>query len=586
MVRMQSRLKGGSGMNPVSDYLTVTAADGRSFRREIGPEGLSIGRSSQNDLVLEDPGVSRSHARITLFPDGYFLLDAGGKNGTFLNESRVASPTLLRLGDNIRVGSTLLTFNASASSPVEFVDKPLPAGPATMVLQVRDAVVSSGVHSFSGGDTDASIQAILPVTSLSTGSGTRSFAASPALNIIFEADKELVFHRPLPQILEKIIDLVGKAVPFDRGLLMLLEDGRLVPRVVRVPPGEEGRTISISQTIANRVIQAQESVLTADALADARFSEGQSIVAQQIRSAMCVPLWNNQDVIGLIYIDSRRRAGLFLEEHLRLLSHLANVAAVKIENVRLFEQRVEAERTEQELEKAWEIQKILLPSQSPPIPGYLLYGTSDPCRVVGGDLYDYIELPGGRTVVALGDVAGKGYPAALLMCFFQAALRALCELDLPPEETIERLNRVLCKRFPDNRFVTFFYGLLDPVAHVFTYVNAGHCPAWIVPRDRSTGRLESTGGPLGMFEGGRYESRTIALQPGEALVCYSDGVTECADSQGEEFGEERLIGVVKRCLTSQPGEIVQQIASEVAAHHKGAQREDDLTLVILKRDAA
>lgn len=569
-------------MNP-ADYLTVNTADGRSFRREIGPDGLSIGRSSQNDLVLEDPGVSRSHARITLFPEGFFLLDAGGKNGTFVNERRIASPTLLRRGDAIRVGSTVLTFNGTTASPVEFVDSPLPVGPATMVLQVRDAVgSSSGSRPRSGYDTDSSVQAVLPVTSLSSGSGV-SFAASPALNIIFEADKELVFHRPLGQILEKIVDLVGKAVPFDRGLLMLLEDGRLVPRVVRVPPGEEGRTISISQTIANRVINAQESVLTADALADSRFSEGHSIVAQQIRSAMCVPLWNNQDVIGLIYIDSRRRAGLFLEEHLRLLTHLANVAAVKIENVRLFEQRVEAERTEQELKKAWEIQKILLPAESPPIPGYLLYGTSDPCRVVGGDLYDYIELAGGRCVVALGDVAGKGYPAALLMCFFQAALRALCELDLPLEETIARLNRVLCKRFPDNRFVTFFCGLLDPATNSLTYVNAGHCPAWVVPRDSATGRLVPTGGPLGMFDEGRYEARTIEIQPGETLVCYSDGVTECCDADGVEFGEEKLIAVVKRCLSSSPLEIVEQIASEVALHHKGTQREDDLTLVVLKR---
>jgi hypothetical protein len=273
------------------------------------------------------------------------------------------------------------------------------------------------------------------------------FAASPALSIILEADKELVFHRPLGQILETIIDLVGKAVPFDRGLLMLIENGRPVPKVIRVPPGEEGRTISISQTIADRVIHRQESVLTADALADERFREGHSVVAQQIRAAMCVPLWNNQEVIGLIYIDSRRRAGLFLEEHLRLLTHLANVAAVKIENVKLFEQRVEAERTEQELQKAWEIQKILLPSESPPISGYLLHGTSDPCRVVGGDLYDFIELPGGRHAIALGDVAGKGYPAALLMCFFQAALRALCDLDLPPVETMEG-NRSLCRNSP------------------------------------------------------------------------------------------------------------------------------------------
>src|SRR5262245_13737039 len=407
------------------DYLTVCVSGGKTYRRDIGAEGMSIGRSSSNDLVLEDPGVSRSHARIARFPEGFFLLDAGGKNGTFINERRIAAPTLLRAGDVVRIGSSTLTFNGSTSSPVEFVDSPLAAGPATRFLRVSDAVTP---HSFDRGgsssDTDPSIRSVIPA-----GAASGSFANSPALNIIFEAAKELVFHRPLGEILETIVDLVGKAVPFDRGLLMLLEDGQLVPRVVRVPRGEEGRTISISQTIADRVTQRQESVLTADALADERFREGHSVVAQQIRSAMCVPLWNNRDVIGLIYIDSRRRAGLFTEDHLRLLAHLANVAAVKIENVRLFEQQVQAQKVEAELARASEIQKILLPAESPPIPGYLLHGSSEPARVVGGDLFDYIDLPGGRYVLALGDVAGKGYPAALLMCAFQASVRALAELD-------------------------------------------------------------------------------------------------------------------------------------------------------------
>src|SRR5439155_14689149 len=201
----------------------------------------------------------------------------------------------------------------------------------------------------------------------------------------------------------------------------LLEDGILVSRVVRVPRGEEGKTISVSQTVAERVVQRQESVLTADAQTDERFRAGQSIVAQQIRSVMCVPLWNNREVIGLIYIDNRHRAGLFSEENLRVLTHLANVAAIKIENARLFEQVLAKEVMEVELQKAAEIQNHLQPAEGPPIPGYVVYGGSIPCRAVGGDYFDYIEMPGGRFGIGLGDVAGKGLPAALLMCSFQAS---------------------------------------------------------------------------------------------------------------------------------------------------------------------
>lgn len=563
----------------MDDFLTITVPGGKSFRRELGTDPVSIGRSSQNDCVLEDPGVSRQHAKISLAPEGYILLDAGGKNGTFLNGARVEGPALLRVGDQIRIGSTTLTFNADAPLPVEFVDTPLPVGSSTTVLQAKDIVSSGGA---------ISVPSLSPTDprrdSLDSGLSSGSFVGLPALSVIWEADKELLFHHPLAQILERTVDLVGRAVSFDRALLMLLENGRLVPRVVRMLPGEDGQKISVSKTIADRVVQRQESVLTDDAQLDERFKSGQSIVAQNIRSAMCVPLWNNQEVIGLLYIDSRRRAGLFKEDHLRLLTHLANVAAVKIENVRLFEQKLQSERTHQELERAAEIQRLLLPASSPPIPGYEVFGRSEPCRVVGGDLFDYIEMPDGRYGIALGDVAGKGYPAALLMSAFQASMRALCELDMPVDMTIDRLNKLLCRRFPDNRFVTFFYGLLDPADHTLSYVNAGHCPPWIVRTNGTTERLDPTGGPLGLFVKSTYEAKSVTLEPGEFLACYSDGVTEAVDPAGEEFGDERLLGVLKTAGTGSPTAIATMINDAIETHYAGAMHEDDVTIVVIRRN--
>src|SRR5439155_24628904 len=209
-------------------------------------------------------------------------------------------------------------------------------------------------------------------------------AAASVASIIREANEELVFHRPLPEILETIMDLARRAVPFERGLLMLRDGETLRPQVIRVPPDEAGSTISISRTIADRVLRSQESILTSDALIDDRFRLGHSVEAQQLRSVMCVPLWNNREVIGLIYVDNRHRAGLFSEDNLRVLTHLANVAAVKIENARLFEQVLAKEIMEVELQKAAEIQNHLQPAEGPPIPGYVVYGSSIPCRAVGG----------------------------------------------------------------------------------------------------------------------------------------------------------------------------------------------------------
>jgi hypothetical protein len=240
---------------------------------------------------------------------------------------------------------------------------------------------------------------------------------------------------------------------------------------------------------------------------------------------MCVPLWNNRDVIGLIYIDSRRRAGLFNEDHLRLLAHLANVAAVKIENVRLFEQQVQAQKVEAELARASEIQKILLPAQSPPIPGYLLHGSSEPARVVGGDLFDYIDLPGGRIVIALGDVAGKGYPAALSCAPSQqpaGARRARPSAG----GTIDRLNKPSFRRFPDNRFVTFFYGILTPPRTPDLRQRRSLFP-WIL----RTGDADELGRPAVPRDvrQGQLRVEVVVLEPGSSCeAARRDGVSNPA----------------------------------------------------------
>lgn len=554
------------------DFLTVITPEGGSTRRDLDGETLRIGRASGNDLVLQDLNVSRNHAAVVRRTEGVYVVDAGGKNGTYVNDQRITEPVRLGAGDRVRLGSTVLVFNGRVPSNVEFSDRPLLHGAGTTFLP------ASGLRTPDMHDLPLVLDASTPAPFRSGPLASGSAAA-----IIQEANDELVFHRPLPEILETIMDLARRAVPFERGLLMLLEGERLVPQVIRVPPDESGSVISVSRTIADRVLQNKESILTNDAQLDDRFRQGHSVEAQQLRSVMCVPLWNNRDVIGLIYLDNRHRAGLFREDNLRVMSFLANVAAVKIENARLFEQVVAAERMEQELQKAAEIQDHLLPSQGPPIPGYEVFGSSVPCRAVGGDYFDYIELPGGRYGLALGDVAGKGLPAALLMCMFQAGLHALCEMDLAPDDTISRLNQILCRRLPANRFVTFFFGVLDPARHTLTFVNAGQNPPCRLGKNEAIDRLTATGPPLGLFSGATYTARTLDLSPGDLVLCFSDGATEGRSAADEEFGEERLIGIVRESRGDRPEEIVQKATSAVERHSAASPRQDDTTLVVLKR---
>jgi phosphoserine phosphatase RsbU/P len=554
------------------DFLTVITPEGTSARRDVDVDTLRIGRASGNDLVLKDLNVSRSHAAIMRRPDGVFVVDAGGKNGTFVNDRRIAEPTRLGPGDRVRLGSTLLIFNGTTPSNVEWSDRPMLQGAGTTYLSAT-ALRTPELH-----DIPLVLEANTPTPA------PRRFPSS-ADSIIREANEELVFHRPLTEILETIMDLARRAVPFERGLLMLREGDRLQTQVIRVPPDEVGTTISISRTIADRVMHNQESILTSDALIDDRFRQGHSVEAQQLRSVMCVPLWNNRDVIGLIYVDNRHRAGLFSEESLRLLTYLANIAAVKIENARLFEQVVAKERMEQELQKAREIQDYLLPTQGPPIPGYEVFGHSDPCQAVGGDYFDYVELPGGRYGIGLGDVAGKGLPAALLMASFQSGLHALCEMGLPPGETIARLNRLLSRRIPMNRFITFFYGVLDPGGHTLTYVNAGQNPPCRVRPGAEVERLTATGPPLGLLADASFQIGTLELLPGDLLVCFSDGATEGRGPADEEFGEARLIDIVRQDPAATPEVIVQRATTAIERHCAASPRQDDITLVVLKRTA-
>jgi phosphoserine phosphatase RsbU/P len=565
------------------DSVLVQPPEGRSFRCEIGSGTLRIGRSLQNDLVLTDKYVSRHHAEIVRHPEGCYLVDVGAKAGVQINGSPMERPVLLRPGDTIRIGATVLVFQGDSEVSVVFEDRPLAEESGTVVLSAPPA---AGTFA---GDTVSFAEA--PVEGgkergEKPGAADRGREKSPLspLDLFAEADRELLFHRPLEEIFGKILDLAGMAVPFERGVLMIREGDGWSQAAVRTPGVESGGPIPISRTLADRVLHRRESFLTTDALADERFRDGQSVVAQQIRSAMCVPLWNNREVIGLIYVDSRRHPDLFTQENLQVLAHLANIAAVKIENCRLFGKTLEAQTVEREIRRAAEIQRFLLPAADPSIPGYRVHGESVPCHAVGGDYFEYLLLPGGRFGIALGDVSGKGFAASLLMCSFQASLVALAEIGLPPSEVAVRLNQTLHRRFPESRFVTLFYGVLDPVRHTLTYVNAGHCPPLLLSRDGAFRALAQTGRPVGLFEDSHYAEGEAEFQPGDAWIGFTDGIPTARNGQGEWYGEERIRLFGREASEGEPSGAVEKLLTDVERFLAGKPREDDLTAVILRRD--
>jgi len=329
------------------------------------------------------------------------------------------------------------------------------------------------------------------------------------------------------------------------------------------------------------------ALLLPNVLEDERFKAEASILSSGIRSAMCAPLWFNpggglkDEVIGLVYLDSLQRSHSFGEDDLRILTALANVAAAKIENVRLLEESLQMRVLEEDMRVAAEIQSGLLPRVAPEVPGYGLVGCNHPCRTVGGDYFDF-ALEGGRLLLALGDVSGKGTGAALLMTVLRAAVRGHWT-DPLLGEAVCRINRTVCQNIPSNKYVTFFVATLDPPSGRLAYVNAGHNPPLLVRANGAVETLREGGMVLGMFESVPYADGAADLRPGDTLVVFSDGVTETWNPAGDEFGEEGLVALAvnNRALGAQA--LQDEVLRELERFSAGAKATDDRTLIVLKR---
>jgi serine phosphatase RsbU (regulator of sigma subunit) len=238
-----------------------------------------------------------------------------------------------------------------------------------------------------------------------------------------------------------------------------------------------------------------------------------------------------------------------------------------------------------ELEVAREIQLAMLPSGTYTAADIEICGATRPANTVGGDFYDVLPLPDGRVILALGDVAGKGSPAALLMALLLAVLRTLVDEELEPRQLVERLNAQIWRHTPSSRFITIFYAVYTPSTGSLVYVNAGQNPPLIARLDGTFERLQGTGVALGMFDQSKYDAAETRVEPGELLILYSDGITEAENPAGQPFEEPGLQGVVVHYRDSTPAEIGTQILKATEAHAQASRFVDDLTVLLLKRRA-
>ncbi|MFZ4984012.1 MAG: SpoIIE family protein phosphatase [Blastocatellia bacterium] len=568
---------------------------------ELSRPRTTIGRSARNDLCVEDPFASRLHADVRRRGDAYWISDLGSANGTLVNGSRLVESVPLRDRDLIRIGETEIeyldhtdTAPARRKTNLLFTDDPYQARQSWAEMTIGPGAKSSAAEIIStlGRDSGA-----VPTPKPPVDGELR--IEEDTLSVITRVSLSLLSSLSLEETFRQVLDCVFEIVRADRGYVMLLENaapeksdsqdenGELVCKASRyreVTADAVDDEIQISQAISEQVLQNAVSVLTSDARHDQRFQARQSIVLGGTRSVMAVPLMIEKRVGGMIYVDTQIEADRFTERDLQVLSLIAGVAAIRIENMALLELREEQRRLANELEVASEIQLGLHPAGPPPIAGYDLDGYSFPCYEVGGDYYDFIPRGDGRHVVALGDVSGKGTGAALLMSSVHAAVRAHVRTRLSASEVVTEINQYICDNSPANRYVTLFYSEIDPGTHQMTYINAGHNAPILARASGELMRLDIGGLPVGITPLAEYAEGWVQFQPGDVLVIFSDGATESLSESGEEFGEPRLVEAVRQNRNRTAAGVRDRIDEVLARFVGKAKSVDDLTIVVVKRE--
>ncbi|RMI13431.1 MAG: GAF domain-containing protein [Calditrichaeota bacterium] len=385
----------------------------------------------------------------------------------------------------------------------------------------------------------------------------------------------------LREVLEAIVENIFQLVNYDAAAIFLVdEDRQTFHHIITRGYNEELLNqipLKLDRGITGQVIQSGEGVVIPDVREHPRYYS----LRPETRSQITVPIISRDRTIGALTLESNE-VHHFTHADLELLTFFSGLAAIAIRNAQLYEDSLKKRELESDLLVASRVQQALLPRRVPAIPGVSIDVINIPSRIVGGDLFDALRLDEHRQVVAIGDVSGKGAPGAILMAVAYAGFRSLLKEYDPPATTIARLNNFLVETTTAAYFVTFFMGVLDRQKLTFTYCNAGHNPPILIRADGSVEFLSEGGIVLGFRAGYVYEQGNVALNNGDTLCLYTDGVTEIKNHQGEEFGEDRLIEVLQQNREKTPREIRLKIVEAVKAFAGQEEFPDDLSLLVMR----
>jgi len=537
--------------------LVVRETSGTERETQIAHTPFTLGRQSDNDLVLLDNRISRRHAQIVQDAHGYVLEDAGSRHGTYVNAARITS-CLLHSGDQISLG----------------------VADAYQIFFMTE-------------------QAVLPKLLEEIGKA----AGSPVpqlqhLGLLLQMAQMLNRAPVLEEVLTALVDSALQVTDAERGLLFLCEEGgELRLRLARGRGGVHlpANLSDYSHRVVEHVAQSRREEVGLEEEMTGRSPKETGLIRGGMRGVVALPLQKHPmtemggetihqtvpELLGVLYLDSHARATAVTGLDRQVLQTLAVEGATVIENARVFRLTREQERMRHELTLAHSIQQGLLPRQLPQSDYFEMRALTIPCQSVGGDYYDVVRLPDERYGFTVADVSGKGLPAAILAATLQGAFAAVAAGDPDPGDLFHRMNDFLCERTPTEMFATIFYGVLDRHGG-FTFVNAGHAAPLVIRNNGVVHRLDSADFPVGLFAGASFQKAHTHLEPGEHVLIYTDGITEAQNVDDELFGETRLKALLEECGGQGPQTVCDKVVAAIQDFAGGARQADDLTLTVLR----
>ncbi|REJ71825.1 MAG: FHA domain-containing protein [Planctomycetota bacterium] len=573
--------------------LRVVHGPGSGALYQLEGERTLMGRHPNCHIVLDNGAVSRHHAQILESHGSYYVEDLRSRNGTYLNAVPVEGRAELTDGDQIRVCDIVVTFEQNGSSISDTssgVGRQADTAFGERKTDEQPIIEDSGVY------TEESQE--IPLFESSSvvdkidvrRSSDESFKLQPELKLqaVLEISRALGGELEVDAVLPKMLSTLFKIFPQAAQGFVLLKDpdtGKLHVKATRLRQGGEADAVAVSMTVVRQAMETRQALLSQNVPDDPKLNQSTSLNRLKIRSVMCAPLVGHDDeAIGVIQVVTRGKNNEFNKEDLDLLVSLATQAAMAIENATLHEALLRKRELDRDLDFATQVQLGFLPKSRPTVEHYAFADYYEAALRIGGDYFDYVMLPEGKVAVTLGDVAGKGMPAALLMARLYSSARYQLLANESPAQAVAGLNREIASSGLGHRFITFLVLVVDPAEHTVRLVNAGHLAPLLRRTDGKIEQLgrDESGLPLGIVPDLDYQESQFAIKSGETLIGYTDGVTEAMNEQREIFGRRRL----EKCIADTDGDIdavVNAIVNSVEDYVGESALRDDTCIVGLQR---